>query len=52
LAKWFAARSERDKTKTVREVAQLVLNRKKGACAFVEWKGPFLIMYRRAGRES
>ncbi|KAA8901694.1 AP-1 complex subunit-like protein [Sphaerosporella brunnea] len=46
LAKWFATHSDREKAKAVREISTLVLGRKKGACAFVEWKDQTLV-YRR-----
>jgi len=46
LQKWFAAYPDRQKTKTSRELIQLVLARKPKMCSFLEWKD-LKIVYKR-----
>ncbi|ODV91960.1 hypothetical protein CANCADRAFT_80499 [Tortispora caseinolytica NRRL Y-17796] len=46
LAKWFVVMSQKEKNKTAREVAMLVLGRKAKMCNFVEYKDT-KVVYRR-----
>jgi AP-1 complex subunit sigma 1/2 len=40
LAKWFITLSQKEKTKIVKDVTQLVLSRRAKMCNFLEYKGP------------
>ncbi|KAJ8310160.1 hypothetical protein KUTeg_012025 [Tegillarca granosa] len=46
LQKWYAAYTEKQKKKTVRELVTLVLSRKPKMCSFLEWKD-LKVVYKR-----
>ncbi|CEM13799.1 unnamed protein product [Vitrella brassicaformis CCMP3155] len=48
LAKWFVPQPQKERQKTIREIAQLVLNRPPKLCNFLEWRDYKLVFKRYA----
>ena len=46
LAKWFVPQPQKERQKTIREIAQLVLNRLPKLCNFLEWRDYKLVFKR------
>ncbi|KAJ4849045.1 hypothetical protein Tsubulata_046131 [Turnera subulata] len=46
LAKWYSPHSQKERSKVIRELSSIVLNRGPKLCNFVEWRG-FRVVYRR-----
>ncbi|XP_065854992.1 AP-1 complex subunit sigma-1-like [Euphorbia lathyris] len=46
LTKWYSPYSQKERSKVIRELSGMVINRGPKLCNFVEWKG-FKVVYRR-----
>uniref|UniRef100_A0A7N0U4R4 AP complex subunit sigma n=1 Tax=Kalanchoe fedtschenkoi TaxID=63787 RepID=A0A7N0U4R4_KALFE len=46
LTKWYSPYSQKERTKTIRELSGMILSRGPKLCNFVEWKG-YKVVYKR-----
>ncbi|XP_022872389.1 AP-1 complex subunit sigma-2-like [Olea europaea var. sylvestris] len=46
LAKWYSPYSQKERSKVIRELSGMILNRGPKLCKFVEWRG-YKVVYRR-----